>query len=378
MLQVKQTLKGRISGKSNLKGKLNNAIEYVYPDLEDLEVTPSGEEQKFKSEKYGYNEVTVKAIESEELNITPSTENQEYVGMYKKVTVVGEPNLVEENIVQDKEIFGVKGSAKVADFMITDAYHLCYNGHRQAIAQQLINMCGAITNAYGMLYGCSNLTEIDVSKIDTSQCTSMFATFYGCRNLTELDISNFDTSKVTSMEQMFRECEKVTELDVSNFDTRNVTSMAYMFYYCMALTELDVSNFDTSKVTGMQYMFGSCNTLSSLDLSNFDTSKATSIQYMFYGCTNLKNLKSFKNLGKGYTRTTTNYSNYTLDLSTLPLTHESLIDLITNGLYDLNLTYNVANGGTLYTQSLKLGSTNLAKLTAEEIAIGTAKGWNIT
>ena len=72
---------------NRLIGKMNYGIDKIYPDLEDLEVTPSREKQKFKSEKYGYNEVTVHAIESEELNIMPSTENQEYVGMYKKVIV---------------------------------------------------------------------------------------------------------------------------------------------------------------------------------------------------------------------------------------------------------------------------------------------------
>ena len=51
---------------------------------------------------------------------------------------------------------------------------------------------------------------------------------------------------------------------------------------------------------------------------------------------------------------------------------------VINNLYDLNLTYDVANGGTLYAQSLVLGSTNMDKLTAEEIAIATAKGWNVT
>ena len=35
----------------------------VYPELENLVVTPRKEEQKFKSEKYyGYNEVTVKGV----------------------------------------------------------------------------------------------------------------------------------------------------------------------------------------------------------------------------------------------------------------------------------------------------------------------------
>ena len=34
----------------------------VYPELEDLEVTPGKEEQNFKSSKYGYDNVKVKAI----------------------------------------------------------------------------------------------------------------------------------------------------------------------------------------------------------------------------------------------------------------------------------------------------------------------------
>ena len=51
---------------------------------------------------------------------------------------------------------------------------------------------------------------------------------------------------------------------------------------------------------------------------------------------------------------------------------------IINKVYDLNLTYDVANGGTLYTQKISIGSTNLAKLTAEEIAIATDKGWTVS
>lgn len=50
---------------------------------------------------------------------------------------------------------------------------------------------------------------------------------------------------------------------------------------------------------------------------------------------------------------------------------------VINKLYDLNLTYDVANGGTLYTQVLSLGDTNKEKLTAEEIAIATNKGWTV-
>lgn len=70
-----------------INANVSNAIQRVYPELEDLTVTPSIEEQNFKSEKYGFNNVTVEAIEGEELNITPSTAEQNYEGLYDKVNV---------------------------------------------------------------------------------------------------------------------------------------------------------------------------------------------------------------------------------------------------------------------------------------------------
>jgi hypothetical protein len=118
---------------------------------------------------------------------------------------------------------------------------------------------------------------------------------------------------------------------------------------------------------------------STLDLSSFDLSNLTSLRNIFYDSYGLKNIKSFKNLGKGFTAKTINNYSYVLNLSGSPqLIYESLIDIITNGLYDLNLTYDVANGGTLYTQSFQIGSKNMQKLTAEEIAIATNKGWTVS
>lgn len=45
-----------------LKLKLNKVIIKEYPELEDLEITPTTEEQSFKSEKYGYGNVIVKGV----------------------------------------------------------------------------------------------------------------------------------------------------------------------------------------------------------------------------------------------------------------------------------------------------------------------------
>lgn len=101
--------------KQSLVGKLNNAIVHEYPELEDLTVTPSMEEQHFKSEKYGYDNVIVRAIESKELNIIPSSTEQVEEGIFNKVTVAGDSALSPENVKKDVEIFGVVG-----DFIGTD------------------------------------------------------------------------------------------------------------------------------------------------------------------------------------------------------------------------------------------------------------------
>ena len=311
--------------------------------------------------------------------------------------------MLPENIVEGKEIFGKTGTAKAANFKITSGYYLCYN--RQEIAQQLTNMCGAITNAYGMFYNCSDITELDLSKLDTSQCTNMSNMFYGCKSLVEIKgISDFDTSNVTNMSDMFNNCRELRQLDVSKWNTSKVTNMSNMFNGLVKLTELDlsklntsnvtnmgqmlrdvyvseidVSNFNTSNVTDMNYMMAGMIKITELDLSNWDMSKVTSVGSIFWRTSKLETIKSFKNLGKAYTYKGTNNYSYTLNLNEAEnLTHDSIVDIITNGLYDLNLTYDVANGGTLYTQTLKLGSTNIAKLEATEegrqaLALAAAK-----
>ena len=70
MIQCKCNLVGKLSAKENLTGKLNNAIVKEYPQLEDLEVTPSTEEQNFKSSKYGYNNVLLIPEIKEKIKVT--------------------------------------------------------------------------------------------------------------------------------------------------------------------------------------------------------------------------------------------------------------------------------------------------------------------
>lgn len=122
------------------------------------------------------------------------------------------------------------------------------------------------TNEYG-----SNFTNIDVSKLYTSNMTNMSYMFNSCSGVTSLDVTNFDTSKVTRMDCMFRNCENLTTLDVSKFNTSNVTYAREMFYNCNKLKAIDISNFDLSKNTDFTWMFYGCKSLEYLDLSGLDT-----------------------------------------------------------------------------------------------------------
>ena len=125
----------------------------------------------------------------------------------------------------------------------------------------------------------------------------------------------------------------------------------------------------------MNLLFQGCEFLESIP--ELDCSSCTAINGIFYTgrLDNFTDLGGFKNLGKAYTQKQANYNNYTLSLSPCKnLTKESLMNVI-NNLYDLNETY---GAGTEYVQSLVLGNSNKEKLSEEELAIATNKGWVVS
>ena len=265
-----------------------------------------------------------------------------------------------------------------------------------------------VTNMSNMFYGCRSLTSLDVSHFNTSNVTNMYNMFstlyYG---LSSLDLSNFDTSKVTNMSNMFSYCRGLKTPNISNFNTSNVTNMEYMFYDCSGLSNIDVSSFDTSNVTNMGNMFASCDGLRNLDLSNFNTSNVTDMNNMFsysdnltsvdlssFDTSNVTNMHYLFRLDKKLKNITgildlqsidanNDWGNYfegcssleevhihnlgrNLSLSDSPnLTHDCLVELI-NNLKTVTST-----------NTLTLGSTNLAKLTDAEKQVATNKGWTL-
>lgn len=145
-------------------------------------------------------------------------------------------------------------------------------------------------------------------------------------------------------------------------------SFSGLFSNCTAL--LYVPSIDTSSATNVSQMFSSCYALNQLD--ELDLSSATNLNAMFSSCYSIINLGGFKDLGKAYSTTqSTDYSRYRLVLQDATLlTHDSLMNII-NKVYDIG-----AKGCNA--QTLILGATNLAKLTVQEIAIATNKGWTVS
>ena len=160
-----------------------------------------------------------------------------------------------------------------------------------------------------------------------------------------------DTSKANNMTAMFSGC--INLLQVPLLNTANVVHFDEMFYNCSSLTV--VPQFNTANLYSANLMFGGCSKLVSLPL--FDFTKAEQLRYMLSACSELMELGGFSNLS------------VSLDLSSSrKLTAESLMNVI-NEAKDLSNT-----GGTA---TLTLGSTNIAKLTEEQIAIASVKGWTL-
>ena len=147
-----------------------------------------------------------------------------------------------------------------------------------------------------MFYELTNIIEIDLSKLNTSNTTTMDCMFLECEDLETVIFGNIETSLVNNMDSLFRNCSKLKSLDLSNFDFSLVTNMYGAFSHCESLTSIKLTKFNALNVENMYDLFAHCYKLTSIDLSTFDISRVTNTQGMFYHCEALKylDLSNFK------------------------------------------------------------------------------------
>lgn len=377
--------------------KVHEEVRKVYPELENLTVRSRAEKQIFEHENsYGYDKVIVEPIEIklQDKNVSPNYSTQkiaadnDYDGLgevtvnpivlnlqNKEVT----PNYDVQEVTADNgydALRKVTVKAKTgydtddADAVASDimAGKIAYGKDGKIIGSMASSNNALInTQAYKHKGSFDNFIAQYVTKaeIDLSGFTDCRYAFSGCQNLESLTLTGTEDGAILYADYMFQDCTELKE--VPSFNSSNVVALTSCFSNCKSLKK--ITEFDTGKATGMREMFNECIALE--EICELDCKNNKSVQGMFYSNSSLKTLGGLKELGKAYTGSSVNSTSYNLNLTmSSNLTKQSLLNVI-NGLYDLASHNKPAQG-------LFLGDANLAKLTAEEIAIATNKGWNVS
>lgn len=217
-----------------------------------------------------------------------------------------------------------KGVA-VADSLTLDAY-------ADLISNIVVNQYTGQTISvgdYGMKFAYSTWEAIP-SFLSFSKGWNFEGMFYNNINLTGVTLTITEAGVCTSA---FAGCSRLKEVTLNGAEY--VADTSSMFYGCGPLTSVTIGGYWEH-------------------LSRADN--------MFYGCSSLTDFSGLRNVC------------LSLDLSPCTsLTQTSLLNTI-NGLYDF--TGNGLNPGSSQ-GTLTLGTTNINKLTDEQKAVATSKGWTL-
>lgn len=217
-----------------------------------------------------------------------------------------------------------------------------------------------LTNLSRCWENCYSLKKLDVSGWDTSGWTVTKPPGWSyCVNLEELDLSGWDTSswRLTSF-PAFYGMARLRKLNISGWDFSHWTANNWTngFRYNRSLEELDftgVTGISSLALTTTFVMFG--------ELDGLVTLKGTDTWTNVTGLTSISvpNGLMLQNFDGIPVSENHSYANASM------LTHQSLVNILT-----VLPTVTAA-------RTITLGQTNKNKLTAEEIAIATAKGWTV-
>lgn len=143
-------------------------------------------------------------------------------------------------------------------------------------------------NSQMMFYNDTALTSIgNTSNWNVSKITTTHSMFEGCSKLQSLETSTWVFSSLTNADSMFNNCQSLSKLGVSNWGMGKVIYFGFMFNNCYALTSLNVSKWDTSNASNFNAIFSECRNLTNIDVSNWKTSNVTQAVNTFLNCKKL-------------------------------------------------------------------------------------------
>lgn len=394
-------------GSSRYNEGYNNGKEDILSRIGATAITENGVYEPADTTQYGWSSVTVnvptgtainnqtKSVSITANSVTNITYDSQYTGLENvEVTVnVPQTGVAINNQTKTVEITA-NGKTEVT-------YDSGFTGLEKVDINVNVPQSGGtgklkVADYPGLKVGYSRWTEVP-DYLDFEGVTDMSYMFAG----TNLSGSQtFDLSGITTIADMFNRATSITALTLTGAD--DVEAMNGVAYECTALesfemygacrpTRMDSAFYnnvrlkevilpDTSKVTKMENMFYFCNHLTGVTLN---TDSVTDINGAFMWCTSiteihltsLANIPTnhymggiFSNCSSLEVFTLTAWPDTNLDnisLQDSPLTHDSIVGLL-NALPQ-------STGG----YSFQIGQTNIAKLTDDEIAIATDKGWSL-
>lgn len=366
------------NGTSTREDGWNSVTVNVQPTLQAKTATPTTSQQVITADSGndGLSQVTVNAV-----------------------TSAIDANITAGNIKKDVSILGVTGTyedtpdleTKSVTYTANDTYTITPTAGKDGMSsvEVTVNVAGSNCPDWSSIgWDCNDVTasgiEADLAYTAQKKAEYEAGTITNFENFQSLFIPQINYSGKKIPHHMFSSSYIYyvpSVIDFSAATSVNYESMFYnsskirsislvapitgdagkMFYRCSSLRELHIS---FSGVTNCMTMFSSCTALTTLPL--LDCSNVGNIQNMFSDCASLVNLGGFYNLGSRLTSTGSGRSTLDLSSSTL-LTKESIMNVINNLAAPASIT-----------ATLKLSATSYALLTAEDIAIATAKNWTVT
>lgn len=251
------------------------------------------------------------------------------------------------SIAPTKSNIGYARSMKYYSFITgrkeTQASDLfCYLPYLECIPELDIILLNV---SYRMFQRCTNLKTIP--NMETKNLTNVHAMFSDCWALEF--IPYIDIGLSTLVKSMFNNCYNLRTIPNLNFES--ATDAQYLFSNCKSLVTLPPLKMP--KITNIYSMFSECANLTIISNLELPENIATTNSSVFYSCKKLQRLDVLN-------------INYSINLSNSKMLSQTELVKILNNLATVETT-----------QTLTLGSTLLAKLTDEEKAIATNKGWTL-
>ena len=192
----------------------------------------------------------------------------------------------------------------------------------------------------------STVTKFKYFQFDSTSATIDFQYAWKyCSSLTKFPL--IDTSKGVNFNSTWEGCSSLTEFPM--LDLSNGTDFTNTWFHCESLTEFPP--LDLHNGTNFHYAWAVCSALTTMP--QLDLSKGTEFAETWAGCSSLTTLGGFGAIKESFS------------LSASPnLTVDSLMNVITQA-------------STVTGKTMTLGSTNLAKLSDEQKAVATSKGWTL-